>query len=212
MLKRAGYSDIEVATAFSRYYDNEMLFVDKPADADLEGYIFGETYQFNDGVAADKVIERALDELYLEIVDNNLIEKFASHGLNLYQGITLASIVEREVNNEQDQKNVAQVFYNRLSWGMTLGSDVTYQYAADKLGIARDVNLDSPYNTRIYSGLPPGPICSPGLSALIAVAEPTSNDYLYFLSGDDDTTYFAADEYGHNMNIANHCIVKCSTP
>ena len=92
---------------------------------------------------------------------------------------------------------------------MPLGSDVTYQYIADKTGVTRDPNLDSPYNTRRYAGLPPGPIATPGLSALQAVAEPEDSDYLYFLSGDDHVTYYGRTLKEHEANIANHCKVKC---
>jgi UPF0755 protein len=92
-----------------------------------------------------------------------------------------------------------------------MGSDVTYQYVADKLGVARDPNLDSPYNTRRFDGLPPGPISSPGLTALKAVAAPANTDYLFFLSGDDDVTYFARNDAEHQANITNHCAVKCSS-
>lgn len=94
---------------------------------------------------------------------------------------------------------------------MPLGSDVTYHYAADKLGVEPSPSLESPYNTRIHKGLPPGPIATPGLSALMAVADPASGDYLYFLSGDDDKTYYAKTEQEHQANIENHCKIKCST-
>jgi UPF0755 protein len=99
-----------------------------------------------------------------------------------------------------------------MSQGIQLGSDVTYQYIADKTGIPRDPGIDSPYNTRRFIGLPPGPISSPGLSALKAVGSPASSDYLYFLSGDDDVTYFAKTEAEHEANISAHCKVKCATP
>ena len=133
---------------------------------------------------------------------------FKENGLNLYQGITLASIIQRE-SIGGDEPQIAQVFYTRLSIGMMLGSDVTYQYIADKTGVARDINLDSPYNTRRYTGLPPGPIATPGLNALLAVASPAPGDYIYFLSGDDDVTYFATTLEEHEANIRNHCQQKC---
>lgn len=95
---------------------------------------------------------------------------------------------------------------------MPLGSDVTYHYAAQILGVPATPTLDSPYNTRIYPGLPPGPIATPGLSALEAVANPASGDYLYFLSGDDGKTYYATTEQEHEANIANYCKIKCATP
>jgi len=130
----------------------------------------------------------------------------------LYQGITLASIIQREVSGTKDQSQVAQVFYSRLAQGTPLGSDVTYQYAAKKLGVTPSPSLDSPYNTRKYAGLPPGPIATPGLSALQAVATPAPGDYLYFLSGDDNVTYFARTDAEHEANIQNHCHKKCLLP
>ena len=139
---------------------------------------------------------------------NQLQEAFAEQGLSLYEGITLASIIQREAIGG-DEPQIAQVFYSRLSIGMELGSDVTYQYIADKTGVARDVNLDSPYNTRRYVGLPPGPIASPGVDALLATANPAEGDYLYFLSGDDDVTYFARTLEEHETNIREHCQQKC---
>jgi UPF0755 protein len=94
---------------------------------------------------------------------------------------------------------------------MALGSDVTYQYIADKTGVARDPDMDSPYNTRRFVGLPPGPISVPDLESLLAVAIPAKGDYMYFLSGDDDITYFAYTMYEHQQNIIKHCKIKCSS-
>ena len=219
-LKNKGYSDAEIATALEQtYYSPSQLFADKPTSADLEGYVYGDTYSFNTGATVEDILSATFTEFYKVVQDNNLVDKFLSHGLNLYQGITLASIVQREVNSPQgqsqpttDQKQVAQVFYSRLQQGMMLGSDVTYQYIANKNGVTPDPNIDSPYNTRRYTGLPPGPIAAPGLTALLAVAQPADTNYLYFLSGDDNITYFANTNAEHEANIANHCQVKCSTP
>lgn len=209
-LKRAGYSEQEISAAFNKTYDSP-LFSGKPPTANLEGYVYGETYNFNVGATVEDVLQTVFDQFYKVIQDNKLISGFSSHGLNLYQGITLASIVQKEANRPQDQKQVAQVFYLRLNQGMVLGSDVTYQYIADKTGVARDPNLDSPYNTRRFVGLPPGPIAVPGLSALQAVANPASGDYVYFLAGDDGIVYFAHTFAEHESNIANHCKIGCST-
>ncbi len=211
VLETAGYSDDEITTALSQTYTSP-LFAGKPANADLEGYVYGETYNFNAGATVSEILQRTFDEFYNKIKSNNLIAGFTGHDLNLYQAITLASIVQREDGDSKTQKQVAQVFYSRLSSGMVLGSDVTYQYIADKTGVVRSPNLDSPYNTRRYPGLPPGPIAVPGLSALEAVAHPTNGDYLYFLSGDDGVMYFAKTDAEHGANIVAHCKVKCSTP
>lgn len=211
VLKKAGYSDSEIAAALKATYTSP-LFEGKPLTADLEGYIYGETYNFNSSVTVKDIFNRIFEEFYKVVQDNNLIESFASHGLNLYEGITLASIVQREAKTPDDQKKVAQVFYSRLKGGMTLGSDVTYQYIADKTGVARNSEMISPYNTRNILGLTPGPIAVPGLSALLAVAQPAKSTYLYFLSDPDGKLYFAYTITEHEANIVDHCKEACTTP
>jgi UPF0755 protein len=207
-LLNAGYSQSEIDYALDRSYDSP-LFASKPRGTTLEGYVYGETYKFSTGATVEDILQTTFDEFYKVIEQNDLIKRFETQGLNLYQGITLASIIQREANTPSDQKQIAQVFYTRLALGMQLGSDVTYQYIADRDGLVRTPTLDSPYNTRKYTGLPPGPIAAPGLSALIAVAYPAPGDYLYFLSGDDDVTYFGRSASEHESNIVNHCKVKC---
>ena len=205
----AGYSEEEVDAALLKSYESP-LFAGKPAGADLEGYIYGETYSFGTDTSVEAILEHVFKEFNGVIEENNLVAAYQTQGLSLYEGITLASIIQREASQKgDDMPQIAQVFYSRLSLGMPLGSDVTYQYIADKTGVARDPNLDSPYNTRKYAGLPPGPIASPGKKALLAVAEPATGEYLYFLSGDDNITYFGRTLDEHNANIKNHCQEKC---
>lgn len=208
-LVKSGYSTVEVNAAFDKAYDHP-LFATKPATASLEGYIYGETYQFNGDATVEQILTRSFDEYYTVVKDQNLVAAFKKQGLTLYQGITLASIIQREVPNATDQKQVAQIFLKRYRSDMTLGSDITAYYGADKEGLERSVAVDTPYNTRIHKGLPPGPIATPGLTALQAVAHPAKGDYLYFLSGDDDVTYYAKTEVEHQANITNHCQVKCA--
>lgn len=209
VLLKAGFAETKINAALAETYDSP-LFDTKPATADLEGYIYGETYTFSSDATVEDVLNRTFAQYEKVITDNGLVAKFQSHGLSLYQGVTLASIIQREAV-KGDEPQIAQVFYTRLSIDMPLGSDVTYQYIADKTGVARDPNLDSPYNTRRYTGLPPGPIAVPGLAALEAVADPAAGDYIYFLSGDDNVTYYAHTLAEHEANIAAHCKVKCST-
>jgi UPF0755 protein len=209
VLIKAGYSSEEVDAALSASYTSP-LFDTKPSGSDLEGYIYGETYNFSSNATVGDILNRTFAQYEQVIQDNDLVAKFASHGLTLYQGITLASIVQREAVKGSEAQ-IAQVFYSRLAANMPLGSDVTYQYIADKTGVPRDPNLDSPYNTRINTGLPPGPISVPGLGSLQAVANPAPGDYLYFLSGDDNVTYYAHTLSEHEANITAHCQVKCST-
>lgn len=209
VLLDADYTEAEIDAAFNAQY-NTSLFAGRPAAGDLEGYIYGETYYFNTGASVSEVLQRAFDQFASVVSSNHLEAGFQAHGLSLYQGITLASIIQREVHKPADQQQVAQIFYLRLASGMPLGSDVTYIYAAKKLGVTASPSLDLPYNTRKYAGLPPGPIATPGLTALQAVANPASGNYVYFLSGDDGTTYYARTDAQHQANIAAHCQVKCS--
>lgn len=204
----AGFSKSEVEEAFKERY-NHTILKSKPATADLEGYIYGETYEFPSDATVKQILMRTFDELEKVIATYNLQAEYRKRGLTLYEGITLASIIQKEERDADNQRRVSQVFNLRLKRGMPLGSDPTYQYIADKQGVTRDPGIDSPYNTRKYAGLPPGPISSPGKTALIAVARPVAGDYLYFLSGDDDQLYFGRTLEEHERNIQNHCQKKC---
>ena len=208
VLIKAGYTEAEVDAGLSGTYLNPVLFEGKPA-GDLEGYIYGETYNFSTSASVEDILGRTFEQFEKVIKENDLAEKFKAKGLTMYEGIILASIIQREAI-KGDEPQIAQVFLTRLSINMELGSDVTYQYIADKTGVDRDVNLDSPYNTRRYPGLPPGPISAPGLGSLLGVANPAPGDYLFFLSGDDDITYYAKTLSEHEANISAHCKVKCS--
>ena len=205
----AGFSEKDVDVALAKSYDFSVLFTGKPADSDLEGYIYGETYNFGADSTPEDILAYVFEHFQQIVEDEKLISLYQKQGFTLYQGITLASIIQREVATADDGAQVSQVFQLRLKNGMELGSDVTYQYIADKTGQQRSVDLDSPYNTRRYTGLPPGPIASPGLASLKAVGSPNEGDYLYFLSGDDDRTYFGRTNEEHEQNIRDHCQKKC---
>ncbi len=223
MLK-VGYTEDEVMVALDQDYSDQSfawLFEGKPAESSLEGYLFGETYEFYRDDSAETVVKRMLSEMADAVEENGLKDKFAEHGLNLYQGITLASIVQKEANNATDYARVAQVFYNRLAADMTLGSDVTTQYALNLVDPNREtytdnasaLDVDSPYNTRKYPGLPYGPISNPGVEALIGAANPDSEaagGYLFFLTGDDGLMYYSSTEEEHRQNITDHCQNLCS--
>lgn len=209
MLKRAGFADEEINTALTKNYDHP-LFAGKPAGTTLEGYIYGETYQFTPGVTVEEVLTHTFDVYYQKLTENDIIAGAKRQGFTLYQAITLASIVEGEVHGVADQRQVAQVFYLRLAKDMPLGSDATFVYAANQQNKPPTVDFDSPYNTRIHGGLPPGPVNTPGITALEAVANPASGDYLYFVSGDDGKNYFSRTADEHQRNIDNYCKKLCS--
>lgn len=206
-LVESGYSETEVAAALNTSYIHP-LFEDKPPGTSLEGYVFPETYQTTNSSTAQTVIEHSFDVFYDQLT-SEIITGISAQGLNLYEAITLASIVQKEVSDPDTQRQVAQVFLKRLNEGMVLGSDVTFLYAAEIAGEQPTVDFDSPYNTRIHAGLPPGPIANFNLSALEAVANPADGDYLYFVAGDDGNTYFANTLAQHEANAAQYCIELC---
>lgn len=208
MLLRAGYPESEIQAALAKQYDHP-LFRDKPSGTTLEGYVWGETYRIDASASVEDILRTTFDEYWKYIETNRLIEAYQVHKLNLYQAITLASLVQGEVTSPADQAQVAQVFYTRLATDTVLGSDVTFVYASRQAGMAPRINIDSPYNTRQVKGLPPGPVGTPGVGALEAVAHPAGGDYVYFVSGEDGKTYFSRTEAEHVRNTREYCGRLC---
>jgi UPF0755 protein len=168
---------------------------------DLEGYLFPETY-----VLPWKVTERdvlkVMAKRFLAVerefdLDAPMYKKYGERGW-----VTLASIVEKEAAVPQEQDPIAGVFWNRLNQGWSLGADPTVRFAVRKPTgplLVSDLNCDSPYNTRKFTGLPPGPICNPGRGALRAALRPMKTDKMYFVAKDDGSRehFFSVDNQDH---------------
>lgn len=208
-LEKDGFAASDIDAAFTKKYDHPLLAA-KPDTANLEGYIYPDTYQISSETTVEQLLLKTFDTFYKRIQDEGLQAKLTARGFNLHQGVTLASIVEKEVSNSTDRRQVAQVFEKRLSSDIQLGSDVTYMYAASLTGETPSPMLDSPYNTRHVKGLPPGAIANFTIDALEAVADPAPGDYLYFVAGDDGTTHFARTDAEHNANVKQYCTKLCS--
>lgn len=231
-LIKLGYLSEQIDTALLKKYDSPVLkgLYDnegkltnpaQPANVALEGYLYGETYQFYKGETIEHIFETMINQLNSVVVANNIEEKFQKRGFSLREGLILASIIQKEAHSE-DMPGVSMVFQNRLKVGMTLGSDVTATYAADLVNPNRDRNdpnnnlrvleTDNLYNTRKHTGLTPGPICSPGITAILAVAEPDENkrSMRYFLTGDDGKMYYSVTDTEHTQKIRDYCQKLCS--
>ena len=165
-----------------------------PAGATLEGFLFPDTYQFSRQASATEVIDTILDNFAAQITPE-IQQGFAQQGLNIYQAVILASIVQREAVVTDEMPLIASVFLNRLVIDMPLEADSTVQYAlgynksketwwTNPLSLT-NLQVNSLYNTYRQTGLPPGPIANPGLSALRAVAFPAKTPYYYFRSACD---------------------------
>ena len=191
------------------------LLANLPKDTDakyvLEGYLFPATYNIHD----DTTVESLAEEM-LSTMDTYLSPYYAtisSSGHNVNEILTLASLVEKEGATDDDRKNIASVFYNRLNSDMALQSNIAVLYALGKLGqettlkedATIDTNIDSPYNDYVHKGLMPGPVDSPSLSAIEAVINPSSTKYMYFVA--DVTTgnvYFAESYEEHQHNVETY--------
>lgn len=214
--KLPNYTEAEIDEAFDAEYNYDFL-TSRPEGATLEGFLYPETLNFYSNSTVRDILNAFLAEMGKVISENNLIELYANQNLSLYDGVIMASIVQKEAPSPE-QPTVAQIFLSRLEMGMSLGSDVTVSYALDTIDPERQIYRDnstallieSCYNTRLYSGLPCGPISNPGLSALLAVANPTDTSYLYFLTGDDGLMYYGYTESEHIQNIYQHCQQLCN--
>jgi UPF0755 protein len=207
--KDAGYSDAELDVAFSPVtYAGHPALQGVPSRATLEGLLYPDSYQKIATTPPTAIVRQSLDEMAKHLTDD-VLAGFKARGLTRYQGITLSSIVYAESGSPQSEPTVAQVFLSRLKQGMALGSDVTAFYAASMAGQGKTLGVDSPYNTRIHSGLPPGPIGNFTDIALKAVARPSKTDYLYFVAGDDGVIHFTHTQEEHEKAVNKYCHKEC---
>lgn len=158
----------------------------------LEGYIFPDTYILPSGCSPFEIAIKGLARL-TEVLKELGYDTLKTQ-MSLHEVLTLASIVEKEAVYDFEKPIIASVFLNRLEKGLPLQADPTVRYILKKRKgrlYFEDLKFDSPYNTYIYRGLPPGPICCPGKSSIKAVLYPAKTDYLYFVAKGDGTHYFS---------------------
>ncbi len=186
------------------------LLAELPEGATLEGFLYPDTYRLPEVPTADDLLERMLTT-FEQRVTPEIEAAAAQHGLSLYELVTLASIVEREAVVPEERAVIAGVYHNRLNAGRMLEACPTVQYALSSPDnwwpefTLDATDVPSPYNTYQNHGLPPGPICSPGLASIRAAAEPADTDYFYFLvdcTKDDESHLFAETEEEHYANYA----------
>ncbi|MFZ5365627.1 MAG: endolytic transglycosylase MltG [Patescibacteria group bacterium] len=159
----------------------------KPVEADLEGYLYPDTYYFNPAEGSSGVIDKLLMNFDKKLTPE-LRQEIKNQKKTIYEVVTMAAIVEKEMFGYEDRRIVADIFWKRLEIGMPLQSDATINYITKK-GTTRpsyaDLEIQHPYNTYENKGLPPGPICNPSIEAIKAVIYPEKNDYYYFLNTAD---------------------------
>lgn len=154
----------------------------------LEGFLFPKTYTFLKGTSAHDIINEFLKQFKEEIKNLNF-DLASQKNLTIKDIIVIASLIEREVYIPKERELVSAVIYNRLKGDMPLAIDATIRYVLNKWDdelTQSDLSIDSPYNTRIYRGLPPTPICNPGIESIKAALNPADVDYLYFVVDDEE--------------------------
>jgi UPF0755 protein len=201
LLEEAGLISAESFITTSR--DQTLLKTAGIKHDSFEGYLFPETYLFSRPITAKDVIWRMLEE-----GDNRWPTEYTERAdqLNMvrHEVLTLASIIEKESGNFQEQPTIASVFHNRLGQGMRLQADPTVIYGLENFdGNIRKADLSNPhrYNTYVHFGLPPGPICNPGASAIKAALYPTETAYLFFVSNGQGSHIFSATLQEHNNAV-----------
>jgi len=220
--KDAGLSgDYEKATAKApKGFD--IAKTGAPKDASLEGFLFPATYELEKGASVDDLVKDQLSAFDQNISQVDL-KAAEQKNLTIYDVVTIASMIEREVQVPKERPLVAAVIYNRLAQGIPLGIDATLRYDLDNFDkplTESDLQTDSPYNTRLVTGLPPTPIANPGLDSLKAAADPANVDYLYyvvkpgtcgehFFTSDYDKFLAASDKYNSAREAQGKAPTDC---
>ena len=180
-----------------------------PQAPSLEGYLFPDTYRFEYRTSAARVVRMMLAQ-FRAVYKQDFEQDLGQSDLDLHQVMTLASLVEKETPDPPERPIIAQVFELRLEKRMPLQCDPTVLYAADLIDrpigaiTESDLQIDSPYNTYLHAGLPPGPIANPGKASILAVLHPASTHYLYFVSNNHGGHTFARTLAEHRRNVARY--------
>jgi UPF0755 protein len=201
-----GYTSIQIAELLDKkeiVEKESFLKLVKYGEKSWEGYLFPDTYEVPKKFGAENMFKLMLSNFERVAVDNKLINKAEQTGFTMDEIITLASIIEKEAKFAEEKRQISSVFHNRLKSGMKLQSCATIQYILgkpkEKLEES-DLEIESPYNTYLYKGLPPGPICNPGIDSIVAALEPANEDYLFFVLGDNGRHIFSKTYEEHLKN------------
>ncbi len=175
----------------------------------LEGYLFPETYRFPKGLSAEAIFETMISQ-FKAVFDESWRRQAEKLGISIRQVTTLASLIEKETSLPDEKRLVSAVLHNRLGRGMKLDCDPTIIYALKEKGPfegrlrTKDLKLNNPYNTYLYPGLPPGPICNPGKESLQAALYPAPVDVLYFVSRNDGSHVFSRTLREHQAAVRKY--------
>jgi UPF0755 protein len=192
--------------AFERYFLAGHLWLDGRRTPSLEGYLFPSTYLIPDDSTPASVAKTLTEQFYREL-PADAGARARALGRTIPEVVTVASLVEREAQSDDERALMAGVYYNRLRLGMPLEVDATIEYVFPEHHVVitkRDLAINSPYNTYLHLGLPPTPIANPGKPSLDAAFNPQPSDYLYYVYKGDGHHAFAKTLAEHNANVAHY--------
>ncbi|MBQ7704255.1 MAG: endolytic transglycosylase MltG [Selenomonadaceae bacterium] len=192
---------LRAATNFSPF---DYMKTQNEVHYKAEGFLFPETYSVESDYAVEEILKTMADEFDRRLTDE-MRARARELNLSIYDLVTLASLVEKEVRYDEDRPVVAQIFLKRLKMEMPLQSDATLQYLMDapKEDVSiEDTKIESPYNSYQNAGLPPGPVANPGTAAIEAVLYPADTDYLYFVADREGHNHYSY-SYEEHLNLVN---------
>lgn len=200
------YKLIDEEYFFELAEDGEFLESVGIKSDSIEGYLFPDTYNFDRSMSTRQIMRIMVNRFWKKVTPA-MLDRAGKLGLSVQQYITMASMIGKESGNATEKPLISAVFYNRLKRKMRLQSDPTAVYDLENFEGAvkrRHLKRNSPYNTYIISGLPPGPIANPGLDSLKAALYPSGINYLYFVSQGDGSHFFSASLERHNQASARY--------
>ncbi len=178
----------------------------KPWYVSMEGYLFPDTYDFFEGATVEDVLDKMLSKMDF-LIDIGAVENFNFVGWTVHEALTVASIIEQEVQTNDDRRKVSDIIIKRnaTTWALQMDSTVNYATRGDKPAVSiADTKFESPYNTYKYPGLPLGPIASPSKNSMEATLNPWGNQFYYFLTDAEGTVYYGENLDQHNANKAKY--------
>jgi UPF0755 protein len=197
---KKGYND-EYEYLESSLFSEDFDFIKEKTSSHLEGYLFPDTYEIDKNFNLEDIISRMLYNFESK-VNSSLREEIKAQGKNLFEIITMASLLEKEVSDSEDKKIVSGILWKRLEEGMPLQVDATIIYLTGKKTtrvLLSETKIDSPYNTYKYRGLPPAPIANPGLDSILAAIYPEGSSFWFYLSTPQGKTIFSDTLEEHNV-------------
>ncbi len=192
---------MQVSKSFPAIREQDFLATARAS----EGYLFPDTYVFPASTGIESLIARMRSNF--DVKTTTILEDLSRSKHSLADIVIVASLIEKEARTEESRRLVSGILWNRLERNMPLQVDAVFGYIFNRPTYSpspSDLKVDSPYNTYLNKGLPPGPINNPGLAALEAAANPTATKYLYYLTGNDGEMYYAITYAGHKANVQKY--------